>query len=133
MSKYYAIVDQSNQVSGIIQADNKPAGIAVQIPSLDANYLNKVWNGSQLVDQPEETLKCNLFEFREKFTTDEKTALYTAANTDIQIKIWLDDLAALQTSGGLISLDDPRTILGVNYLESSGILATGRAAEILGT
>lgn len=67
--------------------------------------------------------------FRSRFTAAEKIAIYTAAKTDVEIQIWLDDLAAAQNSE--VSLEDPRTIEGVQSLEAAGLLAEGRAAEIL--
>lgn len=49
--------------------------------------------------------------FRNRFTMDEKVAIYTAAES--------------------IDLSDPATISGVQALEDAGILAEGRAVEVL--
>lgn len=79
-------------------------------------------------------------QFRDRFTQDEKRAIYAAAAQVPDVRIWLDDLAAVtvvldpddQTkvlSG--VDLTDPRTVAGVQGLEAAGLIGTGRAAEIL--
>ena len=67
--------------------------------------------------------------FRSRFSDGEKIAIYTAAETSAAIRVWLDDLAAAQNQ--TVDLDDPRIIGGVNAIEYGGMLAAGRAAEIL--
>ena len=66
--------------------------------------------------------------FRNRFTPAEKVALYTAAASNVQIKIYLDDLAAAT----FIDVERPETIAGVQALETAGVIGAGRAAEILG-
>lgn len=67
------------------------------------------------------------FAFRSKFTMEEKEAIYNAAQTDIAIKVWLDDLAAAQN----VDLFFQPTIDGINFLKSKGLLTEARAAMIL--
>lgn len=67
--------------------------------------------------------------FRNRFTPAEKTALYTAAKTNVDIQIYLDDLAAAT----FIDLQRPDTRASVQALETAGLLAAGRAAAILDT
>lgn len=66
--------------------------------------------------------------FRNRFTPAEKVALYTAAESSAQIKIYLDDLAAAT----FVDPERPDTIAGVQALETAGVIGAGRAAEILG-
>lgn len=66
-------------------------------------------------------------DFMDRFTADELTALYTAAKTIVQIEVWLDRFKVRD----YIDLSDPRTAEGVHALEYVGILAAGRAAQIL--
>ncbi len=79
-------------------------------------------------------------QFRNRFTEAEKQAIYAAAASSIAIRVWLDDLAAVTVvldpadptivlAG--VQLDNPRTIAGVQGLEAAGLIAAGRAAEIL--
>lgn len=65
--------------------------------------------------------------FRDRFTDAEKAAIYTAAASVVQVRIWLDDLSAAQE----VHLDHPRVIAGVSGLVSAGLITEGRAAQIL--
>jgi len=67
-------------------------------------------------------------QFRNRFTQAEKVAIYTAAEQVIAIKVWLDDLMVVE----FVDLTAPETIAGVQGLEQAGLLAAGRAHEILG-
>jgi hypothetical protein len=64
-------------------------------------------------------------EFRSRFTTSEKIAMYDS--TDTIIKIFLDDIQAAQ----YIDVTDQATIDGVAYLESQGLITVGRSVDIL--
>lgn len=66
-------------------------------------------------------------DYMNRFTDAELAAIYTAAKSSVAIEVWLEKFK-LATE---INLDDPRTIDGVNALEAAGLLAPGRAAEIL--
>lgn len=66
--------------------------------------------------------------FRNRFTDAEKLAIYTAAESSAQIRVWLDDLAAAE----FIDLDYPATVAGVQALEVAGLIGSGRAAEVVG-
>jgi hypothetical protein len=83
-------------------------------------------------------------EFRDSFSTQEKVGIEFASVDSpqapeaerliaAQIRVFLDDVASTtpDLDGTSISLDDPRTVAGVVGLESLGLLAPGRAQEIL--
>lgn len=65
--------------------------------------------------------------FRNRFTPAEKTALYTAAKTNVDIQIYLDDVNAATH----IDLQRADTRANVQALETAGLLAAGRAMQIL--
>lgn len=67
--------------------------------------------------------------FRNRFTQAEKEAIYTAAESSVSVKIWLDDLNA----ASYVDLTDQQTIDGVNSLEAAGLIGAGRVSEILAT
>ena len=67
--------------------------------------------------------------FRNRFTTPEKTALYTAAATSVPLQIYMDDLAATD----LVDLTNSQTLTDLQALETAGILAAGRALIICTT
>jgi hypothetical protein len=65
------------------------------------------------------------YQFRSRFTMQEKIAMYDS--TDTLIRVFLDDIQSAE----YIDLAIQDTIDAVNYLESQGLIAAGRAAEIL--
>ena len=65
--------------------------------------------------------------FRNRFTPAEKVALYNAAKTSVDIQIYLDDV----NSATFIDLQRTDTRAAVQGLESLGLLAAGRALQIL--
>lgn len=71
----------------------------------------------------------NALQFRNLFTMDEKRAIYKAAASFIDIRIWLDDLAVAT----VVHLQDAKTINGVRGLQAAGILTQERADTILAT
>ena len=66
-------------------------------------------------------------EFFDRFTDAEQIAIYDAAKTVTAIQVWLDKFKLASD----IDVTDPRTIAGIQALEAAGLLAAGRAAEIL--
>ena len=67
------------------------------------------------------------YQFLCRFTPAEKEKINGLENTNIAIHIWLETFRVCDE----INLMEQNTIDGINSLESSGVLATGRAAEIL--
>lgn len=65
--------------------------------------------------------------YMNRFTDAELAGIYTAAKSVVQIEIWLEKFKLASE----INLDDPYTIAGLQAMEVSGLIATGRAAEIL--
>jgi hypothetical protein len=68
-------------------------------------------------------------EYRSRFTQDERSAIYTAAKSDVVVQAILDDLSAVQE--GMINLDDARTRQALEYFVSVSILTEDRMQDIL--
>lgn len=66
-------------------------------------------------------------QFLRLFTQDERIAMRTAATQSAVMQDYMDLLNKAQE----VFLDDPDTINGVAMMEQAGILAPGRASEIL--
>lgn len=66
-------------------------------------------------------------EYMDRFTDAELAGIYTAAKSVVQVEVWLEKFKLAE----FIDLTDQRTIAGVQSLEAAGLLAAGRAAEIL--
>ena len=92
---------------------------------IDANYpgATKLPEDPVSVIQPLPTK----LEFFDRFTDAEQVAIYDTAKTVTQVQLWLDKFKLASD----IDVTDPRTIAGIQALEGAGLLAAGRAAEIL--
>lgn len=66
-------------------------------------------------------------EFLHRFTAEERVAIRQASTTDPIIYDFLDLLYQAQE----VRADDADTRAGLQYLETKGLLASGRATEIL--
>ena len=66
-------------------------------------------------------------EYLRRFTTDERVAIRAAAVANPV----LDDYLKLMELAQEINLDDTDTVAAVQLLEQSGLIAAGRAAEVL--
>lgn len=65
--------------------------------------------------------------FKQRFTTEERIAIRTAASVNPIVY----DFQDLVDSATYIDLERPDTVAAVNALEQYGLIAEGRAAEIL--
>jgi hypothetical protein len=74
------------------------------------------------------------FGFRSLMTLDEQLAAdnFDLSEAPAEAKAMMRTLMVNFTVADEIDLDDPATIMGVNALEQLGVLAAGRAAQILG-
>ena len=96
------------------------------------------------VEAPVATRRVTKLQFRNLFSAQEKVAIEFASLDNPNgtqeerlksagLRVFLADVesATPEPDGTSIDLDDPRTVAGVNALETYGLIATGRAAEIL--
>lgn len=74
---------------------------------------------------PRPSVPLSRLDFLRRFTPQERIA--ARASNDPIIVDFMDLLAAVSS----VQLDDPDTVAAIGYLEQLGILAAGRAAEIL--
>ena len=72
-------------------------------------------------------------EFMQRFTDTELATLYSVAKTNAAVEVWLAKFNATtpDEKGCSVYLNDPRTIESIQMLESAGLIASGRASEIL--
>lgn len=96
----------------------------------DMTLVGKLWDRvtSTAVDNPyPDPIIITKLAFRNLFTFNEKVVLYTKAETDIIIRVFLDDIMAAQE----IDLTFPSLIQGIQYLVSQGVITAERAGQIL--
>ena len=142
----YALIN-AGQVVNIIEAD---ADFIDSLQGFDAAVAHDqaqigwAWDGQQLHAPPAPPAaplptRITRLAFRNRFTLAEKAALEFAALDDPaaalaqrQQSALLRAMLADQAVAKYIDLADPSTVAGVQLLEQSGLLAAGRAADILG-
>lgn len=85
---------------------------------------------SRRLHRPEQAARLPLsrLAFLSRFTAQERKAIRQAAKSNADVEDWLELFNAAQD----VDVTYPATIAGLQALESAGILAAGRAAEILG-
>lgn len=66
-----------------------------------------------------------------RFTQAERIAIRGAASQSAVLDDYLKLLDATIQQGGIVNLDDADTVAAVQMLEQVGLIAAGRAAEIL--
>ena len=104
------------------------ANLFIEIPDKDEDIVGLVYpEVVPLVVEPEIKQPISVLDFRNRFTQDEKIAIYTAAKQAVAIQVWIEDLGAAKD----VNVTHDQTIAGVNALESAGLIGVGRAAEIL--
>ena len=85
-----------------------------QLDSLVASYLKT---------------KIRPIDFLQRFTPQERAAIRSTAKTNPAVEDYLEMLAAVGT--GELDLTHDLTVAGVQALEAAGLIAAGRAAQIL--
>ena len=78
-------------------------------------------------DSYTEACRLTRFKFIERFTPTEIKNILAASKVNPDLELYLWKMQQAQE----VSLLDPETIIGVQTLEAAGLLATGRAAQIL--
>lgn len=131
MRYLYAQIDENgvavavSELSGEVEQANM-----IRLDAGAGDVLGRRWSGGKWIEvepEPEVSAAITRLEFRERFTPAEKVAIYTAAKQSVELQVWLDDLAAASD----VRTDYPATVGGVQALEAAGLIAPGRAAEIL--
>ena len=132
MPNFYAQIS-SNVVVGVSQlAGSVSASGMIPIDSLTDVSPGDVYDPeTETFSTPDPVstprLRLTKREFRNQFTFSEKQAIYTAAETSVDIRIFLDDLMAAE----YIDCDNSDTVASVSALETATLIGTGRADEIL--
>ena len=125
---------ENNQVVNIVIGSqdwlDEQSGEWVDITDIDGVGIGWVYDGQDFGEPvPDVDIKTRLSvrQFRELFTNAEKQAIYTAAKSNVDIEIFLDDLRSVE----YVDLNFPQTISSVQALEDAGLIAAGRVDEIL--
>lgn len=129
----FALID-SGSVVDVVSAFDPPAG-AIEAPqdvSPGWTYVDGVFVAPAppvAPEPPAPTPPTTLtpLEFMSRFTDAELAGIYSAAKVSVEVEVWL---AKFNRTDEVVKTD-PRTIGGLQAMELAGLLAAGRAAEIL--
>jgi len=117
----WAVIDSSNKVTSIVVSDTRPEN-GVKATDGSGAAVGYYWNGWTF-DAPRWTS----YQFLNRFTSAERTAIRNAAKSDDTIA----DFLLLASSAQEIIADDAATVAGMNYLVASSIITEARKLEIL--
>lgn len=132
----YALVNSNtNIVENVIVADvywQPPQGFSAVLLNTDEPCLiGQAYDANgqtRFIGVPPVTPKVyTAYQFLLRFTSDERAAFRTAAETDQNVA----DFQQLAGAAQEIYTDDPMTIAGMDYLVSVGLLTQKRKSEIL--
>ena len=117
----WAILDENKRVTSIVTSEIRPEG-SVKVTEGSGASVGYYWNGWSF-DAP----RWSSYDFLNRFTSAERTAIRATAKTDDSVA----DFLMLASSAHEIIADDPVTLAGMNYLVSEAIITSSRKAEIL--
>ena len=98
---------------------------AVEWPDYPFSEFNHI--AEKIVEPAPVQRTLSKLEYLRRFTTAERVAIRAAASANPV----LDDYLKLMELAQEINLDDPDTIAAVGMLEQAGLIAAGRAVEVL--
>lgn len=86
-------------------------------------------NGEKVgeIIHPDPIIALSKLEFMARLTQSELVAIYTAAKTSVEIEIFLTKFSFTDE----IHLNNPELIQNLQAMEAAGLLATGRAMQIV--
>lgn len=106
---------------------NPPSGTASWV--VNANPTQPTWAlATPDVANPPASRVVTKLEYLRLFTQEERVAIRTAAKANAVLEDYMELLALAE----IVDLSDADTVAGVNALEMAGLIAPGRAQEILG-
>jgi len=83
------------------------------------------------IEQPAPAREVSGVSYLRRFSQVERIAIRSAAAGSAVLDDYLKLLDITIAQGGVVNLDDPDTIAAVGLLEMVGLIAPGRAAEVL--
>ena len=129
---YYAQLDGNAICIAVTETHTQlSAPNLVSLLTYDTTVLGKKYiNGAftELPPAPAHPIRViTKLDYMNRFTDTELANIYTAAKLNVSVEVWLEKFKLASD----INLDDPRTIAGLQSMEAAGLLAAGRATEIL--
>ena len=128
-----AIVNDNivTEIRTIIESEYSSIQCQIAIDISSSNPIPQIgwtFDGSKLTG-PSVSTKITRLSMRQRFTTNEMLAIYTAAKSNVFFQLLLDNLSVAT----FVDLQRPDTIQGVSALATYGVITPDRASAILTT
>lgn len=104
---------------------------ATEWPEYPFSEFNHIAEKPAVVVQVPEEKNISGVQYLRRFTQAERIAIRNAAKVSDELNDYVQLLDITIAQGGVINLLDIDTVLAVNMLEQAGLIAAGRAAEVL--
>ena len=133
MTNIYLCLNEMDIITDVINVDYTIVGDTTKIEwdTWDKSYIGYWYDRSDGIIKenpyPDPVILTKL-QFRQKFTLSELTTIYGAIDTDIVVRIFLDDLAVASE----VNMSDQQTLNGIGYLYNNGYITYERMIEIIG-
>ena len=129
----YAILDNSNVVTNIIEGDSNDPGFAQAFPNAvplaSPGGIGSTYNAGVFSAPPAPATSGDEWvsaeQFLMRFTQSERVAIEGSSDPGV-----VDFLQILRVTPN-VNVKDPVTVQGVQYLEAKGLIASGRSVVIL--
>jgi len=108
-------------------ADESLADLDQALDPTPEQFVGKGYLPIEPAPPPPPSVILSSYEFLLLFTSAERIAILTAGQASMAIADWLNMLNHVPA----VHLDDANTIAGVEALQTAGLIAGGRAAQIL--
>lgn len=124
----FAIIER-NTVINIALADSPLAEnwVESETAGVGWSYVDGVFSPPAEPPAPPPVRELTKIDYLKRFTQEERIAIRSAA----KVNPVAEDYIELLNAATVIHLDDPDTVKGVKTLEAAGLLAPGRAEQIL--
>lgn len=123
----------TNKISGV-EVTRYQNDIAIEWPGMEfSDFYHTEYNDPTIVEEPIiQPRMISKLSFVGLLGND-YAAIFTAAKSNVHVEYFVKmiDWATTDANGNSIDLNDPRVSMGLNMMESAGLIAEGRAQEIL--
>lgn len=137
---YYSVLCSDESIAfqevwaGMVQRYTDAEGNTVELPAGVTQVLQQVYpewalpDPAPAIEQPlVEAREVTKLDFIDRLGADYLTIL-AVAKTSVEVEAFVN---RFNYADGLISLDDPRLVAGLQAFEAMGMMAPGRAGEVL--
>lgn len=139
MNRVAQIVTATGYVSAVVRPKYPlvaPDGMTfVELPDNAPDVAGYTWDGESFSAPTQENsvTKWDALDFMRLFTQAERIAIRTLAKSNAAADDFLDLLDKAAATGTLVHSNDPDLLAALSAFESAGVIAEGRAAEIVGS